>query len=394
MEKRKDNKNRTLKNGESQRKDGRYAYKYTDVNGKSKFIYSWKLTPTDKMPAGKRPDISLREKEKEIQRDMADGINTTGKKMTVCQLYEKQNRLKQDVKPNTVIGRMYLMNILENDVLGTMNIDKIKQSDAKAWTVRMHEKGYTYQTINNYKRSLKAAFYTAIEDDLIRKNPFNFALDTVLKNDTEPKKALTAEQAENLVSFAQNDSTYQKYADEIIILLGTGLRISELCGLTVSDIDFEKQSISIDHQLLKDTSQGYYISTPKTKSGVRQIPMSQKVFEALERSVANRLQSDFTVDGYRDFLFLNQKGTPKTASDYTSILKNLVKKYNKNHEKKLPNISPHTLRHTFCTNLANAGMNPKSLQFVMGHSNITMTLDYYSHADFDSARAEMERLTA
>ena len=73
----------------------------------------------------------------------------------------------------------------------------------------------------------------------------------------------------------------------------------------------------------------------------------------------------------------------------------LAKKYNKCHEEALPKVmTPHTLRHTFCTNLANAGMNPKALQYIMGHSNITMTLNYYAHATFASARAEMERLIA
>lgn len=65
-EKRRDNKNRILRSGESQRKDGRYVYKYIDHRGKSQFVYAWKLVPTDKTPSGKRDDISLREKEKQI----------------------------------------------------------------------------------------------------------------------------------------------------------------------------------------------------------------------------------------------------------------------------------------------------------------------------------------
>ena len=81
-EKRRDNKNRILRTGESQRKDGRYAYKYIDTFGKPQFVYSWKLVPTDKTPAGKRDDIALREKEKEIQKDLDDGIDHIGKKMT------------------------------------------------------------------------------------------------------------------------------------------------------------------------------------------------------------------------------------------------------------------------------------------------------------------------
>ena len=170
-EKRRDSKNRVLRSGESQRKDGRYAYKYVDTFGKPQFVYSWKLVPTDKTPAGKREDISLREKEKEIQKDLDDGIDTIGKKMTVCQLYAKQIRHRGNVKHNTKLGRERLMRILEQDRLGSCPIDSVKLSDAKEWALRMKEKGLSYKTINNDKRSLKAAFYTAIQDDCIRKKP-------------------------------------------------------------------------------------------------------------------------------------------------------------------------------------------------------------------------------
>ena len=110
-EKRRDSKNRILRSGESQRKDGRYAYKYVDTFGKPQFVYAWKLVPTDKTPAGKREDISLREKEKEIQKDLDDGIDPIGKKMTVCQLYAKQNRHRGNVRHNTVKSRERLMKL-------------------------------------------------------------------------------------------------------------------------------------------------------------------------------------------------------------------------------------------------------------------------------------------
>lgn len=129
--KRKDNKGRNLRLGESQRKDGRYVYKYTDIYGKPQFIYAWKLVPTDKTPAGKREDLSLREKEKQIKKDLDDGINTIGGKMTVCQLYAKKNSQRKNVKLNTKKGRQHLMNALENDPLGARSIDTVKMSDCK-----------------------------------------------------------------------------------------------------------------------------------------------------------------------------------------------------------------------------------------------------------------------
>ena len=395
-EKRRDNRNRILRTGESQRKDGRYAYKYIDTFGKPQFVYAWKLVPTDKTPAGKREDISLREKEKEIQKDLDDGIDTLGKKMTVCELYAKQIRHRANVRHGTKQGRKQLMRILEEDSLGACSIENVKLSDAKEWALRMKEKGYSFKTINNHKRSLKAAFYTAIQDDCIRKNPFDFQLNTVLEDNTEPKVPLSPTQEASFLSFVQNDKVYQKYYDEIIILLGTGLRISELCGLTENDIDFEHKLINVDHQLLKVSGVGYHVETPKTKSGIRQIPMSTKVYEAFKRVLNDRVRTNnFIVGGYGKFLFLNRNGQPKVAANYETMFRGLVKKYNKNHEEALPKVTtPHTLRHTFCTNLANAGMNPKALQYIMGHSNITMTLNYYAHATSDSAMAEMERLIA
>lgn len=107
-EKRRDSRGRILKNGESQRKDGRYLYKYTDMYGEIKSVYSWKLVPTDKIPAGKRSCTSLREKEQEIRKDIDDGIDTIGKKMTLCQLYEKQNISRSNVKRNTQTGERTL----------------------------------------------------------------------------------------------------------------------------------------------------------------------------------------------------------------------------------------------------------------------------------------------
>lgn len=348
-------KGRLLKSGESQRPDGRYAYKYTDTFGEQKFVYSWKLVPTDKIPAGKWADISLREKIKQIQKDLDDGIGTIGKKMTVCQLYAKYIRQRGNVKRGTQKSRQQLMKLLEEDKLGAASINSVKLSDAKEWALRMQEKGVAYTTICNSKRSLKAIFYMAIQDDCLRKNPFDFQINEVINDDTEPKVPLTP-----------------------------------------ADLNFEKRSINVDHQLLRSTEDGYYIETPKTDSGFRQVPMSAAACEAFQRVLKNRRSGKaIQVDGYSDFLFLNRDVLPKVAVHYDAMFKCLAKKYNKCHKEPLPSVmTPHTMRHTFCTRIANAGMNPKALQYIMDHSNIIMTLNYYAHATFHSAQEEMDRLEA
>jgi integrase len=176
--------------------------------------------------------------------------------------------------------------------------------------------------------------------------------------------------------------------------LETGIRVSELCGLTVKDLDFQNRSINVDHQFLRDTEVGYYTEPPKTNSGIRQLPMSDKVYQAFRRISKNRRKAEpIVIDGYSSFLFLNREGLPKVAGNYEGMVKGLIKKYNKIHEDRLSNVTPHTFRHTFCTNM-DRGMNPNTLQYIMGHSNITMTLGYYAHGSFISAKAEIERLSA
>lgn len=399
--KRTDERGRILNTGESQikkktdRNYRRYTYKYKGADGKPKFAYSWRLTDTDPLPKGKRPCKSLRELEKEINRDLMHGIDSTGAKMTVCELYKEHNETqKANVRESTQKGRNQLMKVLQDDKLGNMQIGKVTSKDATEWVKRMKEKGFAYQTINNYKRSLIAIFYTAIERDYVRKNPFIFKTSDVIENDTEEKIALTDKQAETLLQFLQTDCTYQKHFHAVTVLLNTGLRISELCGLTMNDIDFANGFISVNHQLIFDKGE-YRTEKPKTDCGVRKVPMNESVSKALKDEINSRENvQPVTVDGYTGFVFLNKKGLPMYGAAYSVDFGNMIKKYNKHHKKKLPKISPHTLRHTFCTNMANKNMPPKALQYIMGHKDITTTLGYYAHGSAESAKIAMESLTA
>lgn len=391
-DKRRDSKNRILRTGESQRKDGRYVYKYMDVFGQPRFEYSWRLVETDRVPKGKRWCRPLREKEKEIQRDKLDGIDHIGRKMTVCQLYEKQTRCRPNVRPGTQRGREQFMRILRKDRLGGMAIGNVRLSDAKEWALRMQGNGYAYSTINNHKRSLKAAFYTAVQDDCIRKNPFDFALGTVIEDDREATVPLSRAQEAAFKGFLREDAVYRRYYDEVVILLGTGLRISELCGLTKGDIDLGRRLIHVGHQLLRGDGGKRYIAKPKTKSGARTVAMSTEVYEAFRRVLGRKGKSNgFRMGGYSGFLFLNRSGLPRVAADYERVFRTAVQKCRDSGVELPEKVTPHTMRHTFCTNMANTGMNPKALQYVMGHSDIKMTLGFYAHATSEAVAEEMFR---
>lgn len=393
-EKRRDNRNRILHNGESQRQDGRYAYKYKDINGETKFVYSWRLDKNDRAPAGKPRDLSLREKERQIQQDLFNQIVPNGGNLTVLELVEKYLSLKVNVRHNTQANYNFVVGILKKEAFGSLRIDKVKLSDAKAWLIKLQKDGRGYSTIHSVRGVVRPAFEMAVQDDLIRKNPFGFELATVVVNDSVTREAITRAQERAFLKFIQEDNCYRKYYDGIYILFNTGLRISEFCGLTISDIDFQNKRIRVDHQLQRKRDMEYIIENTKTKSGERYVPMSQQVAECFRRVIANRKppKQEPIIDGYTGFLFLDKNGMPMVALHWKHYFKHILNKYNSIYKVQLPKITPHVCRHTFCSNMAKSGMSPKTLQYIMGHSDISVTLNTYTHLTFDDAKAEFDRV--
>ena len=121
--------------------------------------------------------------------------------------------------------------------------------------------------------------------------------------------------------------------------------------------------------------------------------MSDEVYQAFQNILKHRRkQKNLVIDGYSVFLFINRNGNPQVAVNYEAVFRKLVDKYNSKHEEPLPKITPHVCRHTFCSNMAKSGMNPKTLQYIMGHSDISVTLNVYTHVQFDDAQAELLRV--
>ena len=393
-EKRRDNRNRILHVGESQRPDGRYSYKYKDLNGEVKFVYSWRLDKNDRPPAGKARDVSLREKERQIQQDLFNGIVPKGGDITVLELVEKYLSLKINVRHNTLANYNFVLNIIKEEAFGTMRIDKVKQSDAKAWLIKLQKDGRGYSTIHSVRGVVRPAFEMALQDDMIRKNPFQFELATVVVNDSVTREAITRAQERAFLTFIQKDECYSKYYDGIYILFHTGLRVSEFCGLTISDIDFKNKRIRVDHQLQRTRTMEYIIEGTKTRNGQRFVPMSNEVMSCFRRIIANRKKPlrEPMIDGYSGFLFLDKNEMPMVALHWEHHFKHILNKYNSIYKVQLPKITPHVCRHTFCSNMAKSGMNPKTLQYIMGHADISITLDTYAHVKFEDAKVEFDRV--
>ena len=392
---RRDNKGRKLFNGESQRKDGKYEYKYQDAWGKRKTVYSWKLTPTDRVPAGKRDDISLREKIKQIQKDLNSNITPDGGNFTVLELVEKYISQKTGVRHNTRSNYNFVVNVIKKEAFGQKRIDKIKVSDAKEWLIKMQQiDGRGYSSIHTIRGVLRPAFQMAVDDDLLVKNPFEFQLNTVVVNDSVTREAITRQQERDFLEFVKSDKHFCKYYDGIYILFKTGLRISEFVGLTKKNLDFENNRIIVDHQLQRTRDMKYIIEDTKTESGERMVPMTPEVKEAFQRILANRKNPKIEpmVDGYSGFLFLDKNGRPMVALHWEKYFQHIREKYNKIYRIQMPEVTPHVCRHTFCSNMAKSGMNPKTLQYIMGHSDISVTLNTYTHLNYDDAEEEMQKI--
>lgn len=395
MNKRRDNRGRILHNGESQMPDGRYRFRYNDIFGKPRVVYSIRLDRHDPVPAGKKKTLSLRELENQIKADLFDHIVSHGGNLTVLELVEKYISTKINVRQTTSKGYGTVINILKKDPFGKKRIDTVRISDAKCWLIKLQQKdGRGYSSIHSIRGVLRPAFQMACDDDLIRKNPFGFQLVEVIVNDSLRREALSREDERKFLKFVKEDSHFSQYYEGIYILFKTGMRISEFCGLTVRDISFEEHSINIDHQLMKNGSKGYYIQQTKTESGTRVIPMTPDVEACFKKIIENRKppKKEPIIEGKTGFLYFDKNGSVMYSLHWEHYFKHIRTKYNNIYRVQMPLVTPHVCRHTYCSNMAKSGCNPKTLQYLMGHAEIGVTLNTYTHVKYEDAKAEVTKL--
>lgn len=371
MERRKDNKGRVLKEGESQRKDGRYQYRITTMTGKRLTVYADTLN-------------ELRDKEKELALKIAlkKSLNVT--KTTVYEICEKHISIREDSwKRGTLRNKKRYLKILSQYEFAQYKLSDVGYTDALLWAKELYQSGYSYGVVNSIISLVRPAFDLACKEKIVDTNPFSFKLSEIAPRPYQEKYALTDEEYKSLIDFmvTSPSKVYRKRLNEIIILYETGLRASELCGLTLSDVDLKNKKLYVNHQIQWTTADKHYIETPKSKSGNRIIPLSQAALRCFTDVIENRpkLKSEPMIDGYTGFLFLTNRGKPQMECNVNQHIQTIVNNYNEVHDKKLPHITPHTFRHTFCSRLIFAGMDVKSVQYLMGHATIQMTLEVYSH---------------
>ena len=333
----------------------------------------------------------LRSKEAVIKRDLDDGIDYSAGEVTVLSLVQKYiGQKKASVRYNTQVGYNYVYNLIKKEDFGYRQIKTVKPSDAKQWFLKLYEDGRSYSTITQIRGVVSPAFAMAVEDNVLRSNPFSFKTKDVVPKSAQERKALSKEETDSLLQYILSDKCRKRHYDEIVILLETGLRISELCGLTFSDVDFKNKRIRVERQLSRTRNCEYY-----TESGIRYVPLSMTAEQAFQRVMTSRKKVDIEimVDGVAGFLFLDKDGKPKVAGHLEHAMKRIVDHYNESHAVKIE-ATPHSLRHTFCTNMIHAGVPLKELQYLLGHRDAKTTLNRYAHTSFEEAEKAFRKAQA
>ena len=362
----------TLRKGETQRKDGTYDFRWTSADGKRHSVYA----------------------------------------ATLQELREKEEEIKRGLKHNTFTNYKYMYNMFVRPSFGKLRIASVKKSDVKRfYNTLADEKILTIATIDNIHTVLHQVFDLAVDDNYIRINPTDHMLKELKQShnfETEKRKALTVAEQKLFIDFLQNHPQYHHWYPVFAVMLGTGMRVGEIVGLRWCDIDLEQDIIGVNHTLVyynhgdgKECS--FSINTPKTKAGERTIPMLDFVKEAflMEKKYQEEtgLHCKATVDCYTDFIFINRFGDVQHQGTLNKAIRRIIRDCNDEVLLRgeadpvlLPKFSCHSLRHTFTTRLCESGVNVKVIQDVLGHADISTTMDIYVDVTKDMKQKEFNVL--
>lgn len=368
-----------LGNGISQRKDGLYQARFINRFGKRQTLYAKTYT-------------SITRKLREAQYNDEKLLNVTNSKMTLDEWFDIWMRTcKKNCRDTTKRTYQIQYNRLREAIgwrkLTNLNLVIIQEAfnELKSDSSRRDCKAVLVDILNR-----------AVESDLVVKNVallVNTKIDNVTKNE---KRILTEDEIKLLYAFSS-----ESYLNSFfIIALGTGMRMGEILGLTWDCVDFVNNIIKVEKTLCYLPGNGvdaiYEFHEPKTKAGKRNIPMSKIVKDALIllRDRKSDIESRYEPrEGFEDLVFVSKTNKPLHASNIKTAINYLIDRIN-NSGIEFEHFTPHCLRHTFATNCITKGMRPKTLQKLLGHNSLQMTMDLYCHVLDSTLKDEMMAITA
>lgn len=387
---------RVLNKGESQRDDGRYMFQYTDpVTKKRGTVYADTLN-------------ELRQIEEGLQQDIRNGISIASLDSTVNQFYDSMMADRKDLKESSlaVYSRTYDRYIRES--FGKNKLKNINSVMIERFYNQLVDAGLSENTLCSIHTQISQVTKQAARHDLIRRDYSEGVCFEVCKRrgiQSEPRTALDEQTLQAFFDYALKNNEFRHYIPILQVLLLTGCRIGEVLAITLDDIDFDNNVINITKELVyipkhNGLDAHLAVTEPKSKAGKRVVPIADDTRKALKQALLYRTSRGgckSTVDGISNFVFVGKRGTVMWSTNVNKAIRTIVKSYNEHEKKKaakekrpavlIPSFSCHSLRHTFTARVCEAGINPKLIQKVLGHKDITTTLNVYADIRKD---AEME----
>lgn len=291
---------------------------------------------------------------------------------------------KKTVRPNTVRNYTERYNKNIQEIIGRKILTEVKPIHCQKIFTDMAEEGYKTSTIYQTRIALFNMLEFAKENEVILSNPCKKSVKSDMGKPSQKKEALTIDVQKKFIEYAKG----QSYENQFRFILQTGLRTGELVGLKWEDIDFSKKAIRIQRSMEYRYSVGEWrIGEPKSKAGYRTIPLTDEAIRILTEQKEKNKNIKKIQEEWSEFIFLSRKGEPVKNSAYDTALFKICDKA------KINRFSMHVLRHTFATRCIEGGMMPKTLQKILGHSNIGITMNLYVHITEDEKQKEIDKVS-
>ena len=389
-----------LKKGEYQRPNGTFEYKWTDRIGTRHSVYAKTL-------------LELRIKEDAILKDILDGIKSFSQNMTINSYYEIWKKVKSGIRDTTLMAYIRPYRLYVESDFGNTKLKDVSYSRLVTFYKGLIENRHlSILSVKQLNSILSMIFDLAVKDGVLRNNPCHGAVKELKRkyaDQIKEVKALTVAEQRLLEEYLSRPGPDHRFCPIITVMLYTGMRIGEVCGLRWEDIDFDKGIIHVAHTLTKCYSVScdqisFMMNPPKTRKSNRFIPMTPRVKDAilLEKAYQAHSGIEYTTDinGFSDFVFLDDKGKVFRNTKLNDVLRRISKKINeeiKNNKSlygltSFPHIHAHTLRHTFATRMREAGADIKATADIMGHTEVNLTLNTYTDASQEFKRREISLL--
>ncbi|MDY2886986.1 MAG: site-specific integrase [Bariatricus sp.] len=366
-----DNRGRKLPKGIRQRSkdgfEGRFTYQH-----KTYTVHGETVTKTQKAMT-------------ELKYKLEHGIYADKKKITLNDWFTTwmEEYKKNQVKKGTYTSYQNYYKCAIKEKLGDKLISDIRGEHIQKLYNDLVEEEYTLSSIKVIKAILNSSLKQAVKNGLIERNPVPLAT-LPRQQEKKDRQAMTKEQQALFMEYAKDSYLYNLFA----VMLRTGMRSGEMLGLKYTDIDKRKNVIHVKRTLYYANGEGYVEDAPKTKTSLRDVPMTAATQELLEDQ---RKYWGFKVERLDRYLFCNENGDPLSRARIQREIDQITKRITAaGHE--FPHITAHVFRHTFATRAIEAGMQPQVLKTILGHSSLAMTMDLYSHVLPDTKADEMEKI--